>query len=210
MASPDSPVFHDPEGRRWRRVKRTWLALAILVTSLAAIFIISVLANPALPNFKLRQLVTLPHAADLKPTRPNLPLNPAEQQAKKSKAELQKALAATKRIVPGKRRSQVPIAPPPPTLPAPVIPTTRPLSIGFYTNWDDSSYQSLKRNLDHLDWVVPEWIHLKSESQIVTDVDAPALNWIRETRPQVRILPMISNLIDEKFDGQLLARAVCD
>src|SRR4029450_12877652 len=98
MASPGAPVFHDPEGRRWRRVKRTWLALAILVTTLAAIFIFSVLANPALPTFKLRQLGTLPHAADLKPKRPNLPLNPAEQQAKKSKAELQKALAATKRI----------------------------------------------------------------------------------------------------------------
>jgi len=210
MASPDSPIFHDPEGRRWRRVKRTWLALAIVVTALAVMFILSVLASPALPAFKLRQFVSLPHREDLKPKRPNLPANPEEQRAKKSKAELQKALAATKRIVPGKRRSQIPIVAPPATLPPAVIPTSRPLSVGFYTNWDDSSYQSLKRNLDHLDWVVPEWIHLQSESQIVTDVDAPALNWVRETRPQVRILPMISNLINEKFDGQLLARAISD
>ena len=206
----DAPVFHDPEGRRWRRVKRTWLALAIVVTALAVLFIVSVLASPALPKFKLREIVSLPHREDLKPKRPNLPTNPEEQRAKKSKAELQKALAATKRIVPGKRRSQIPIVAPPPTLPAPVVPTSRPLSIGFYTNWDDSSYESLKRNLDHLDWVVPEWIHLQSESQMITDVDAPALNWIRETRPQVRILPLISNLINEKFDGQLLARAIAD
>ncbi|HEX7295393.1 MAG TPA: hypothetical protein VF251_06545, partial [Pyrinomonadaceae bacterium] len=61
MAAPDSPVFHDPEGRRWRHVKRTWLAMAIVVTALAVIFILSVLANPVLPNFKLRQLVSLPH-----------------------------------------------------------------------------------------------------------------------------------------------------
>ena len=210
MASPDSPVFHDPQGRRWRHVKRTWLAMAIVVTALAVVFILSVLANPVLPSFKLRQLVSLPHKEDLKPKRPNLPTNPEEQRAKKSKAELQKALAATKRIVPGKRKSQIPIVSAPPTLPAPVVPTSRPLSVGFYTNWDDSSYESLKRNLDQLDWVVPEWIHLQSDSQIATDVDAPALNWIRETRPQVRILPMISNLIDEKFDGQLLARAVGD
>ena len=208
MATPDSPVFHDPKGRRWRHVKRTWLAMAIVVTALAVIFILSVLANPVLPNFKLRQLVSLPHKEDLKPKRPNLPANPEEQRAKKSKAELQKALAATKRIVPGKRRSQIPIVSAPPTLPAPVVPTSRSLSVGFYTNWDDSSYESLKRNLDHLDWVVPEWIHLQSESQIAVDVDAPALNWIRETRPQVRILPMISNLVNEKFDGPLLARAV--
>ena len=151
----DAPVFHDPEGRRWRHVKRTWFALAIVVTALAVIFIVSVLASPALPKFKLREIVSLPHRDDLKPKRPNLPTNPEEQLAKKSKAELQKALAATKRIVPGKRRSQIPIVAPP-TLPPPVIPTSRPLSIGFYTNWDDSSYESLKRNLDHLDWVVPE------------------------------------------------------
>jgi peptidoglycan-N-acetylglucosamine deacetylase len=206
----DVPVFHDPEGRRWRRVKRTWLALAIGVTALAVIFILSVLASPALPKFKLREIVSLPHRDDLKPKRPNLPANPEEQRAKKSKAELQKALASAKIIVPGKRRSQIAIVPPPATLPPPVIPTSRPLSIGFYTNWDDSSYESLKRNLDHLDWVVPEWIHLQSESQIVTDIDAPALNWIRETRPQVRILPMVTNLINEKFDGQLLARTIRD
>ena len=214
MASPDSPVFHDPEGRRWRRVKRTWLALAVVITSLAAIFIISVLANPALPTFKLRQLVSLPHSADLTPKRPNLPTNRSEQRAKKSKAELQKALANTKRIVPGKRRSQLPIAPPPPTLPAPATPTTRPLSIGFYTNWDDSSYESLKRNLDHLDWVIPEWLNLNDDSQntnpFATSVDAAALNWIRETRPQVRVVPMIQNRANEKFDANLLTRSISD
>jgi len=214
MAALDSPVFHDPEGRRWRRVKRTWLALAVVVTALVVIFILSVLASPALPAFKLRQLVHLPHREDLKPKRPNLPTNPEEQRAKKSKAELQKALAATKRIVPGKGRSQIAIVAPPPTLPPPVIPTSRPLSIGFYTNWDDSSYESLKRNLDHLDWVVPQWVQLQSDPKlsdpIAIDVDAPALNWIRETRPQVRILPMIQNLLNENFNGLLLARAIAD
>lgn len=214
MAGPDSSVFHDPDGRRWRRVKRTWFVMAIIVTALAVIFILSVLANPVLPSFKLRQFVSLPHKEDLKPKRPNLPANPGEQGAKKSKAELQKALAATKRIVPGKRRSQIPIVSAPPTLPTPVVPSSRPLSVGFYTNWDDSSYESLKRNLDHLDWVVPQWIHLQEDpgiaNPIVTGIDAPALNWIRETRPQARILPMVQNLLNEKFDGQLLARAISD
>src|SRR6185503_7845691 len=185
----DSPVFHDPEGRRWRRVKRTYLFLAVLVTALAAVFIASVLANPVLPSFNLRQLASLPRTADLKPKAPNIPANPSEQKAKKAQAELARALAKTKRIVPGKRGSQLAVVPPPATLPAPVIPTSRPLSIGFYINWDESSYESLKRNLDHLDWVIPEWVHLQDPtsdhpSQIVTDIHVPALNWIRETRPQ--------------------------
>jgi hypothetical protein len=153
----DSPVFHDPHGRRWRRVKRTYLFLAVVVTGLAIVFIASVLANPVLPSFNLRQLNGLPRTADLKPKAPNIPANPSEQKAKKAQAELQRALATVKNIVPGKRRTHLAVVPPPVTLPAPVTPTSRPLSIGFYINWDESSYESLKRNLDHLDWVVPAW-----------------------------------------------------
>src|SRR5262249_26471426 len=116
--------------------------------------------------------------------------------------------------VPGKRGSQLPIVPPPPTLPAPIVPSSRPLSIGFYINWDESSYESLKRNLNHMDWVVPEWAHLQEltpgGSPIETEIDPPALNWIRETSPQTLILPMVQNLVNEKFDGALLARSVAD
>lgn len=195
-------------------MRRTWLALAIAVTALAAIFIASVLANPALPTFNLRSVAGLPRSVDLRPKPPNVPANPSEQKAKKSQAELQRALAGQKRIVPGKRRSQIPIVPPPATLPPPIIPGTRPLSVGFYINWDDSSYESLKRNLDHLDWVIPEWAHLQDvpdgSNPLATDVHAPALNWIRENRPQVRIIPMVENLIDEKFQGALLARMIAD
>jgi cellulose synthase/poly-beta-1,6-N-acetylglucosamine synthase-like glycosyltransferase/peptidoglycan/xylan/chitin deacetylase (PgdA/CDA1 family)/spore germination protein YaaH len=178
------------------------------------VFIASVLANPVLPKFSLRQLASLPHSADLQPKKPDVPANPSEQKYKKAKAELQKALATTKRVVPGKPTSQLPIVPPPPTLPAPIVPSSRPLSIGFYINWDESSYESLKRNLSHMDWVVPEWAHLQEltpgGSPIETEIHTPALNWIRETRPQVRILPMVQNLVNEKFDGGLLARSVAD
>jgi cellulose synthase/poly-beta-1,6-N-acetylglucosamine synthase-like glycosyltransferase/peptidoglycan/xylan/chitin deacetylase (PgdA/CDA1 family)/spore germination protein YaaH len=199
---PESPVFHDPLGRRWRRVRRVWLAISIIVTALAAILIVSVLANPALPSFNLR------------PKRPNLPANPTERKARKAQADLQRALATTKYVVPGKRRSHIPVLPPPPTVPAPIIPSTRPLSVGFFINWDESSYESLKRNLDHLDWVIGEWSHLRNVPEgtnpLATDVYAPALNWIRVNRPQIRIMPLVQNQINGKWDGELLARAIAD
>src|SRR4029078_12450353 len=97
-------------------------------------------------------------------TRDDLPADTTERKARKAQAELQQALATTKYVVPGKRGSHIPLVPPPPTPPAPIVPTTRPLSVGFYINWDESSYESLKRNLDHLDWVVPEWSHLQDAS----------------------------------------------
>lgn len=215
MSTSESPVFHDPEGRRWRRVKRTWIFLSILVTCVAAVFIASVLANPALPSFNLRQLNNLPRTADIKPKAPSLPANPSEQKARKAQADLQRALAKVKHLVPAKRRSMMAMVPAPPVLPAPIIPTSRPLSVGFFINWDESSYESLKRNLDHLDWVIPEWVRLQdptstNASPVVTDIHVPALNWIRVTRPQVRIIPMVQNVVNEKFDGALLARSIVD
>jgi peptidoglycan-N-acetylglucosamine deacetylase len=211
LSSADSPVFYDPAGRRWRRVRRTWLALAVLVTCLAAIFIASVLVNPALPSFNLRSAASLPHTVDIKPKQPNVPTNPVEKKFKRAQAELQHALATTKRVVPARRASETAPVPAPAIRP-PAIPTSRPLSIGFYINWDESSLASLERNIDHLDWVIAEWSHLQdatgSGNPLVTDVHAPALNFIRQTRPQVRIIPMVQNLVDEKWDSELLARNI--
>ena len=213
MSSADSPVFYDPAGRRWRRVRRTWMALAVVVTSLAAIFIASVLVNPALPSFNVRPVASLPHTADIKPKSLNLPANPIQQKEKKAREELQHALATTKLVVPAKRASETAPVPAPAIRP-PAVPTSRPLSIGFYINWDESSLASLEKNLDHLDWVIAEWSHLQDsnnvENPLATDVHVPALNFIRQTRPQVRIIPMVQNLIDEKFDSELLARNIAD
>ena len=214
MSLPDSPVFHDPDGRRWRHVRRAGLATSIIATFLAAIFIASVLANPVLPRLNLRQITALPHTANLQPKRPDLPANPSERKARKAQAELQQALATTKYVVPGKHRLHVPVVPPPPATPAPMVPATRPLSVGFFVNWDESSYESLKRNLDHLDWVVPEWSNLQNApeggSPLATDIHIPALNWIRLTRPETRIVPMVQNVINEKWQGDLLARTISD
>jgi len=46
----------------------------------------------------------------------------------------------------------------------------------------------LQRNLDHLDWLIPQWVHIQDPdangNPIVTEIDPPALDLIRETRPQ--------------------------
>ncbi|HEY3027501.1 MAG TPA: glycosyltransferase [Pyrinomonadaceae bacterium] len=215
-ALPGTPVFYDPKGRRWRRVKRTYLVLAICVTAITAIFIASVLANPLLPRLNLRPLANLPHPSDIKPKPLAVPpANAREQKAKRAQAELQKALATT-RVVPAQRRELMPIIPQPANipLPAPASFNSRQLAVGFYVNWDESSLASLRRNLDHLDWVVPQWVHIvdvkNGSNPLATDIDAPALNLIRQQRPQISILPMIQNLNDEQWESDVLARAVAD
>ncbi|HXD33469.1 MAG TPA: glycosyltransferase [Pyrinomonadaceae bacterium] len=213
MPTAEKPVFYDPGGRRWRRVRRTWMALAVVATALIAVFIISVFAKPLLPGFDLRPASSFPHPSELKPKTPTLPQNARERRAKKAEEELQRALERTKRVVPAKRSQQMHIAPPP-AIPAPLIPTSRPLSIGFYINWDESSYASLQRNLNHLDWVVPQWVYLQEGapdgSPIAVEMDPKALNLIRETRPQIRIIPMVQNLFNDQWNKPMLARTLAD
>ncbi|HEX3145183.1 MAG TPA: hypothetical protein VHQ64_14520, partial [Pyrinomonadaceae bacterium] len=156
-----SPVFYDPRGRRWRHVRRTYLAVGILATVVAAIFIASVLANPFLPTPTLRPLQNLPRASDIKPQpRAEVP-NPREAKANKAQQELQKELAKT-RVVPGRRPELMAIAPPPDSaqLPKPASFGDKQLTVGFYIDWDESSFSSLERNLQSLDWVMPQWAHL--------------------------------------------------
>jgi peptidoglycan-N-acetylglucosamine deacetylase len=216
LTTPEAPVFYDPKGRRWRRVRRTWLTLSVIVTTLAAIFIISVIVNPLLPHLNLPSAKSLPHIKDLKPLPPAL----HEQKAKGALVELRRALQAT-RVVPGKRPAQMKIAPPLPTLPinAPTLSaavassstTARPLSIGFYVNWDDSSYASLKRNLSRLDWIVPEWIRLQDgPDPLVRDIDPRALDLIRRERPATPIIPLVQNYQNEEWNAELLARSISD
>ena len=52
----------------------------------------------------------------------------------------------------------------------------RPLAVGFYVNWDDSSLASLKQNIQQMDWVVPEWIRLSGDANnpLVLDIDVDA------------------------------------
>lgn len=198
--SAGSPVFYDPRGRRWRHVRRTYLALGVIATAVIAVFIASVLAKPQLPPFNLR----IPR---LKP--------PVVQKALKAQEDLKKEIATTA-AQPAKRPQLMSIASPP--LPVSIPPPgqfrTKPLSIGFYVNWDETSYASLKRNLDHLDWVVPQWAHLTDSasdgSPLAVELNAPALNLIRQQRPQISILPMVQNLTEEQWQSDVLARAVAD
>ena len=90
-------------------------------------------------------------------------------------------------------------------------PDGRPLSIGFYVNWDDNSYPALKRAVPRLDWVIPSWLTLDGPDMSLTEtVEGRVLDYIQVTKPNTAILPMIQNAAGGQWDGTGLAKMLAD
>ena len=80
-------------------------------------------------------------------------------------------------------------------------PSSPPLSIGFYVNWDDSSYASLAKNIHQLDWLIPEWLHLTAgDEPLKYDIDKKVIALVKSKNPSLKILPLINNF--DKNDWQ--------
>ena len=72
MSSTVSPIFFDPSGRRWRRVRRLRLMLAAILTALIGVLVLSILVHPLLPHLELKSAWLLPRSTDLRPKAPNV------------------------------------------------------------------------------------------------------------------------------------------
>src|SRR6476660_5445678 len=187
------PVFFDERGHRWRAFSYVGAIAAIGTTLLIAFFVVSVLINPFLPQLKLKPFPTLPQQPDTGIQVPDLPpLTKTESELKKATKKLraEKAKREEVRTEKNANRDLILAA----NAHAPQVPSSgKPLSIGFYVTWDDSSFTSLKQNIKSLDWVVPEWIRMSGDESnpLVLDVDQTALEFMQQEKPEMRILPLL-------------------
>jgi cellulose synthase/poly-beta-1,6-N-acetylglucosamine synthase-like glycosyltransferase/peptidoglycan/xylan/chitin deacetylase (PgdA/CDA1 family)/spore germination protein YaaH len=189
------PIFFDPSGKR-RRVLSTfaWVSGTMSLFTIAA-FVLTLVMVDWPGNAGNTPRPQAPAATDGTP----------DPQLLSSAHELAAALRESERTLahPRSAASGRPLNA--------KLPTGRPVSVGFYVNDDDNSYPDLKRALPHLDWFVPSWMDLSGpEMDLSTDVDARALNYIRKTKPDMAILPMVQNAVYGRFDGIGLARLLAD
>jgi peptidoglycan-N-acetylglucosamine deacetylase len=205
MSSTPSPIFLDPTGRRWRRVRRMRLVLGAIVTVFIGVLVLSILVHPLLPHLELKSASLLPRSADLRPKAPDVSITRRDRKAQRAQAELKKALHETG-IAASQQPAQLKI-----TQPVPLLSSAKPLTIAFYVNWDDSSYSSLNRNLSQLDWIVPEWVRLQDGvDPVVQDIDPRVIDLLQRQRPDLRVMPLVQNYKDEHWDPELLTRAIAD
>src|SRR5260370_38930192 len=90
---------------------------------------------------------------------------------------------------------------------------TRPNSdtvvVGFYVNWDDNSYASLKLHKDALDWVVAEWGFVgRGGDTLPGRFEGPdtVLKLIRNGQQPPLVFALITNFPDEDFDARRVER----
>jgi peptidoglycan-N-acetylglucosamine deacetylase len=80
----------------------------------------------------------------------------------------------------------------------------RPLAVGFYVSWDESSRVSLKRHIGQLDVVSPQWVLLDgSLGRVAVTSDPQAEAIIAGARTPVSVLPMVHNGHNDISDGPL-------
>jgi cellulose synthase/poly-beta-1,6-N-acetylglucosamine synthase-like glycosyltransferase/spore germination protein YaaH/peptidoglycan/xylan/chitin deacetylase (PgdA/CDA1 family) len=86
----------------------------------------------------------------------------------------------------------------------------RPLSVGFYVTWDESSRVSLRRHVDQLDVVSPQWVMLDgSLGRVSVTADPLAEAIIASSKSSPSVLPMVHNGHDALAD-QALASNLLD
>jgi peptidoglycan-N-acetylglucosamine deacetylase len=197
VASPkNSPIFYDPNKKRWPRVKAGAFLAAALVSAALLVLVGSVLLNPALESLSLPSARFLPHRNHTSPPLPN-----------KSPAALDARLAKLKRIL----NKEIKAAKHTALVESKASPQPySPKALGFYVNWDDASLSSLKKNIANLDVLVPEWLHLVDQDGGIRE-DSPdktrdALAVIRQLKPTLPIMPLVNNFIDMTWRGDLVAR----
>jgi len=78
----------------------------------------------------------------------------------------------------------------------------RPLTVGFYVAWDEDSRESLRRNIDRLDVVSPQWIALQgSAGEIAVTDDPQGVARIAAAPNHPAVLPLVHNAANGAFNG---------
>ncbi|MER2542882.1 MAG: glycosyl hydrolase family 18 protein, partial [Candidatus Accumulibacter phosphatis] len=196
------PVFFDPAHKRWPRLRAGVTLLGLTLSLLLVMLVLSILASPVLPSLHLPSVSFLPQGAHALPAVPTLsperPLTRRERTLRSEQIRLERARAAS--------LQQWLVQPHKPGL----LPNRQTLAIGFFVNWDDASMSSLKQNLDSLDTVIAEWLHLADEDGSLRENDptrtAQVAAYIRSRRPEASIVPLVNNWNGHEWEGVKLAR----
>jgi cellulose synthase/poly-beta-1,6-N-acetylglucosamine synthase-like glycosyltransferase/peptidoglycan/xylan/chitin deacetylase (PgdA/CDA1 family)/spore germination protein YaaH len=194
MDRSHSPIFIDYTGRRWRRIRRAALVAGVATTVIALVLVGTLVLSPPMP--------------------PELPLATANNQpiarattgkpgvytkVDRLRTAYRRKLAAAMKHYGGLAASRRPDAVPALDVGTGRRPTsTESIVAGFYINWEDNSFASLRRNYDKLDWVIGEWAFVAPGADSLTlRIDKKVVDLLQSRPPETRpsLFLMVSNFV---------------
>jgi spore germination protein YaaH len=192
------PIFYDARHCRWRTFNCAAGLIGAILLFILVVANVVALIHPTFPSQDLKPARSALQAHYYLPPQTNLriiaPQEPSSALAKKEGTSgPAKAQAAG-------------------VAPAGAAPRTKSEMIGFYVNWDESSFISLEQNLSRFDRLIPEWLHL-TQADGTIDVDdwskqAKVIQYLHQHRPNLRIIPLINNFNarTQEWDGRNLGK----
>ena len=199
-ASPQQPIFFDPKKRRWPKIRNSAIVAIQVFLLLAIMLVTGILVNPHLSTIQLPKLSTIGFHQPSTPT--------SRLSALKTDPHYQKVRAALLRNLGVTTSHTAQTA----TSTSSRVAAADYQSIGFFVNWDDSSFTSLKTNISHLDVVVGEWLHLEDATgTLAIDNSAreqQAVDFIRSHNAQTHIFELVNNFTDQSWLSDELVQAL--
>lgn len=197
-----APVFSEPTGRRWQRVR----VGAILVGASSILVVVGLIAAALLPPVLGNANAFNPTAA----TRRAPVSSRAARAHHAARGRLYRALRRGGQRLPAARRGRG-------VRPRGGPPANDSIMAGFYVDWDEHSYQSLRAHLDRLDWVIAEWAFIATSGDTLrmardTNHILDLINQVPKTR-RPKVLLMVSNVLENtagRFGGANTLRLLSD
>jgi len=183
------PVFYDPRRARWKRLRRLFDVVAVVVSALVIFFAYTALRDEPLP-----ELLFSPQKRAIKAVKEN---------EKEKARDRQKKLAARSHRKSKIAASQVKLN------------QEEGIRAAFYVPWDAASFSSLRDYARQIDMLYPDWLHvLTADGRLqgvddqtnkffdvvkegtVRPVDDRVMPFLNTEDPAMEVFPMVNN-----FDG---------
>ncbi|MEN6372894.1 MAG: polysaccharide deacetylase family protein [Armatimonadota bacterium] len=179
------PIFFDHTGKRWKRILRFSSLLALVISIVGAAFSFSIMAVPMSPLRVSSDSYIHRFIPRLESHEEAARRFVAHKESRKVKEEIAREndLHAHKRHTVGAGE-------------------TYSTTVGFYVNWDPGSLASLRRHIDKLTYIMPEWLTLNKGLRAGSDKKLYSSRFIEKTDSDVKrlsathkvpIIPMIDN-----------------
>jgi spore germination protein YaaH/peptidoglycan/xylan/chitin deacetylase (PgdA/CDA1 family) len=74
----------------------------------------------------------------------------------------------------------------------------------FYVNWDINSEQSLIKNIETIDVLIPQWFHLNSDLELESNIQTEIGDLAKKSN--VKVVPLINNEINGEWNQEAIHR----